>query len=323
MDKSQLRSAIMDEIMTFHQPKQRCSASTHVYVPHLKLKRRRVEKLMVSSSVVQKHFPWMSWTSVKSLPRLCGHWQAAGVLVRHRDVSAQSSDGRAMDTQLSVSQVISEVRSGTREKDSKASARERGGTISEDTKARVKQALMNATSRKQRAGNNQESTITLSTQDMELLRQARMQMRGSAGGQVPHPGPAGTRPRLQAPPVASPPVQMCPLNKVARSRWDKPRHILAKMTSAATLTLSTAPTLAANQLSGTVLIPLEANKSFADYFYSCVAIPSVVNPGKIEIKKSSRRRFDTTGCWHASNSAKICACHPNENQNITCAKCAA
>ncbi|KAH9515024.1 hypothetical protein Btru_021696 [Bulinus truncatus] len=365
MDKSQLRSAIMDEIMTFHQPKQPMLSFNACLRPAPKAEETesKLEKtdgqqfsgtetfpldvLGEDVQIQQSSAPVFKMPS-NDLPRPVSKVSPVSVDIGKLQVapssdiemlSAQSSDGRAMDTQLSVSQVIkvSEVKSEDQdEKDSKASAEKKGGnTISEDTKARVKQALMNATSRKQRAesqseepkevkhvtaaqrqkereekrrkkkeralekvkkskdkkGNNQESTITLSTQDMELLRRwTVMQKPGQqSDSSPPHPGPAGTPPQTSSATCGkSTGADVSSEQGGAQQIFvgNKPRHILAKMTSAATLTLSTAPTLAANQLSSsTVLIPSRQISLLQTTFIPVLAIPSVVNPGKIEIKR--------------------------------------
>ena len=77
-------------------------------------------------------------------------------------LSAQSNDGRAMETQNDIStqshnvypndKSEAEVKDIPNEKEGPVKPEGSGNTISEDTKALVKQALFNATKRRQRAG---------------------------------------------------------------------------------------------------------------------------------------------------------------------------
>ncbi|BFZ18168.1 hypothetical protein BsWGS_21207 [Bradybaena similaris] len=186
MDKSCLRSAIMEEIMSFHQPKQQPLSFNAFLRPAPKFeetatKELKVKKVSDQSLISTQLAAVMELTqkelvkeAVFKMPGNADSKPSSKIspvsvdvgklqLVPSWDIemlSAQSSDGRAMDTQhtdaLTVDKQLKEDfkldQTLFGEKEPKLAVDKKGAnTISEDTRALVKQALMNATQRRQRA----------------------------------------------------------------------------------------------------------------------------------------------------------------------------
>ncbi|CAG5123356.1 unnamed protein product, partial [Candidula unifasciata] len=176
MDKNCLRSAIMEEIMSFHQPKQQplsfnaflrpAPKSEETVTKELKMEKVSEHELLSKQMTTEME----SVTEVKT-PGNADSKPSSKIspvsvdvgklrLVPSCDIemlSAQSSDGRAIDTLHTEAPAVDKQLKEADQKmfvetESKIPMDKKGGnTISEDTKALVKQALMNATQRRQRA----------------------------------------------------------------------------------------------------------------------------------------------------------------------------
>ncbi|CAL1529184.1 unnamed protein product, partial [Lymnaea stagnalis] len=373
LDKNQLRSAIMDEIMSFHQPKAPTLSFSACLRPAPKPEDHghKEGKLEDDLSVVESAQPPPNSGEIK--PNKAEHdlvFKAPSsvdfkpsnkvspvsvdigklhVVTACADIemlSAQSNDGRPMDTHqsdiLSMNKVISEDeekdeldRKVAGDKDLKGQGDKKGGnTISEDTKARMKLALMNATQRKQRAESQGEETkdtrpvtaaqrqkereekrrkkkeralekvkkskekkgcqdqsITLSSQDVELLRRWTVMQNPGQGGQQadatspPHPGPAMTPPQVTSL-FSNIDISSETGGGQKNLPGTKPRQILAKTTAATSVTLGTSVNMASNHINsgGTVLMPTTQLNIVQTNFIPVLAIPSTLNPGKMEFK---------------------------------------
>ncbi|XP_005090387.1 mitogen-activated protein kinase 7 [Aplysia californica] len=388
MDKPSLREAIMHEITDFHQPRQPSLSFSAFLRPAPKLEKSedKHEDVIVSSDSPTSQPKGASKADSVTETRASGSYQTQKtpnadthktgskvspvsldvgrlqVVAPSADIemlSAQSNDGRAMETQgppelppvkkkdVGPDGKVSEGQKaapGEKESTGKSVTPEKpSNTISEDTKALVKQALLNATQRRQRAESQsddvdrskpitaqqrqkereekrrkkkeralekvkkskdkkgvQEQSISLSNQDVELLRRWTVMQNPAQRGQhsnsnsPPHPepssSPANHSGTNNAPGGASTGSGALQGSKQSSGTSSvKPRQILAK-TSSSTLTMASSVTLSSNQMNsgGTVIISSSQIGLSQSNFIPVIAIPSAVNPGKLEIKRIYR-----------------------------------
>ena len=371
IDKVMLRDKIMHEIQEFHQPRQSALSFNAFLRPAPKLdkisdkhdgsspsesnktksddKESSLTKNESHSSLGQKIVSKSSPVSV-DMAKL-------QVLDPSTDVemlSAQSNDGRVMETHgQDIPQKSLEIKSDEINEMNKTVETERDGQvkptapdkkkniISEDTKALVKQALLNATQRRQRAESHSdevdkskpvtaqqrqkereekrkkkkeralektkkakqkikgasEQNVSLSNQDMELLRRWTVMQNPQQNHQPKSNSPPSTE-SLKPPengvsyinstvPGVVQGNKVCvPLDSsTSGNLMTKPRQILAKATS--TVTLSSSLNLQSSQVTtgGTVIIPSSHIGLPQSNFIPVIAIPSAVDPGKLEIKR--------------------------------------